>query len=61
MGGRNVRVLVTGALRDDVDVRLIVETLIDAVLESERSAEVEPEQADSAGRTESSSRKADRS
>ncbi|GAB3999377.1 hypothetical protein GCM10029992_27990 [Glycomyces albus] len=60
MGGRNVRVRVTGALRDDVDVRLIVETLIDAVLESERGAEGEPRGAD-AGRTESSSRKADRS
>jgi hypothetical protein len=58
VGGKEVRVRVTGALRDDVDVRLILESLIDAVLESERSAE--PEGAD-AGRTESSSRKADRS
>jgi hypothetical protein len=58
MSGREVRVRVTGALRDDVDVRLIVEILIDAVLESERSAEVE---SGSAGQTESSSRKADRS
>ncbi|QSB06095.1 hypothetical protein [Natronoglycomyces albus] len=61
MDGREARVRVTGALRDDVDVRLIDESLIDAVLESERSAEVKPEQADTAGRTESSSRKADRS
>lgn len=61
MGGKEVRVRVTGALRDDVDVRLIVESLIDAVLESERSAEVEPGSADAAGRTESSSRKANRS
>ena len=61
MGDREVRVRVTGALRDDVDVRLIVESLIDAVLESERSAGVKAERADAAGRTESSSRKADRS
>jgi hypothetical protein len=59
MSGREVRVPVSGALRDDVEVRLIVESLIDAVLESDGGAE--PEQADSAGRTESSSRKADRS
>lgn len=61
VGGREVRVRMTGALRDDVDVRLIVESLIDAVLESERSAGVDPGPADAAGRTESSSRKADRS
>jgi hypothetical protein len=30
MGGKEVRVRVTGALQDDVDVRLIVATLIDA-------------------------------
>jgi hypothetical protein len=60
VGGKEVRVRVTGALRDDVDVRLIVESLIDAVLESERSAVGTPECAD-AGRTESTSRKADRS
>jgi hypothetical protein len=59
MSGREVRVRVSGALRDDVDVRLIVETLIDAVLESDGGAETE--RADSAGRTESSNRKADRS
>ena len=58
--GKEVRVRVTGALRDDVDVRLSVESLIDAVLESERSAGGEPGGTD-AGRTESSSRKADRS
>jgi hypothetical protein len=60
VGGRGVRVRVTGALRDDVDVRLIVESLIDAVLESERSGEGEPGGAE-AGRTELSRRKADRS
>lgn len=59
VGGREVRVRVTGVLREDVDVRLIVESLIDAVLKSDGSAEAG--QADSAGRTESSSRKADRS
>lgn len=61
MGGKEVRVRVTGALREDVDVRLIVESLIDAVLELEQSAKVAPERADAAGRTESSSRKADQS
>lgn len=55
---RDIRVRVGGLLRDDVDVRLLAELLLDSWIESEAGRERARNSTESAGLTDSAQRKA---